>query len=69
MAENEFGSDCWFVKMESLLASRMSGQYDNIMADHLSRPDNEFISANSGCHVKPSEVYYSGLHDSFQTVL
>lgn len=44
--------------------SRMSVQYDTIMADHLSTSDSEFISANSSCQVKSSEVYYPGLHDS-----
>lgn len=44
MAENELGSDRYFVKMEPLLVSRMPVQYDAIMADHLSTSDNEFIS-------------------------
>lgn len=67
MAENEFGSDLWFVKMESLLVSRMSVQYDPILADHLSTSDNRFTSANSG-QLKSSVVYSSGLHDSCNLV-
>lgn len=42
MAENEFGSDCRFVKMESLL---VLVQDDTTVADKLSTSDNEFISA------------------------
>lgn len=57
MAEKEFGSDSYSVKMESLLFFCKSVQYDTIIADYLSTSDSEFITANCSCQRKPYKVY------------